>query len=245
MTNLLFSSKYNYFSIYYIIYFTMRLKNSKQYQNKFFYIICFILICTTIFINKIGNKVSNNLIEYSKILIRNTITESINDAISIDNINKFNINDLIIFSYKENNIDSVDYNIENSYAFLSEVKKNLINIINNKYTTNNNKIIINTPFYNYTNNIILINLGPKVNTQIDILNTIDSSISTNVSYYGINTIKLDIYLNFNITSNIIVPFNKENVNNTYSVIICSKVINGNIPSYYGNGFRSESSNINL
>lgn len=223
----------------------MRLKNSKQYQNKFFYIICFILICTTIFINKIGNKVSNNLIEYSKILIRNTITESINDAISIDNINKFNINDLIIFSYKENNIDSVDYNMENSYAFLSEVKKNLINIINNKYTTNNNKIIINTPFYNYTNNIILINLGPKVNTQIDILNTIDSSISTNVSYYGINTIKLDIYLNFNITSNIIVPFNKENVNNTYSVIICSKVINGNIPSYYGNGFRSESSNINL
>lgn len=223
----------------------MRLKNSKQYQNKFFYIICFILICTTLFINNIGKKVNNNLIEYSKILIRNTITDSINDAISIDNINKFNINDLIIFSYKENNIDSVDYNMENSYAFLSEVKKNLINIINNKYNTKNNKIIINTPFYNYTNNIILINLGPKINTQIDILNTIDSSISTNVSYYGINTIKLDIYLNFNITSNIIVPFNKEDVSNTYSVIICSKVINGNIPSYYGNGFRSDSSNINL
>lgn len=223
----------------------MKIKLRKHSKNKTFYVIFSIIIGTIIFINTLGKKVSNNLVNYSQIQIRNIITESINESININSINKYNINDLIIISYTGEDITSVDYNIEKSYSFLNEVKRNLIEIINTKYNINNNNIIITIPFYNYTNNIFLMNLGPKVSIKLDIFNIIDSNISTNISYYGINTIKLEIYINFNITSNIIVPFNKEDITNTYNILISSKIINGKIPTYYGNTYRSESDNFNI
>lgn len=223
----------------------IRVRKYYSFGNRIFYVVLFILLGTFMFINCIGSKVSNSLVSYSKVVVRNIITESVNEAISLDSVNKYNINDLIVVSYSGDDIVGIDYNMENSYAFLSDIKSNLVSIINNKYDVNNNRVLIVVPFYNYTNNIFLVNLGPRVKVNIDVFKVVDSSISTSVRYYGINTIKLDMYVNFNITSNIVVPFGYDDIINSYSVVISSKVVNGKIPTYYGSGFRSESDSLNL
>ena len=136
-------------------------------------------------------------------------------------------------------------NISSTYENISKTYDAHMENENEDENINNNNIILEVPFYNYTSNIFIINLGPKIKSRINFLKTIDSSIKTVVKTYGINTIKLDIYASFTIISNIIVPFNKQEINNSFDILLTSKVINGKIPEYYGSGFKSESDIFNL
>lgn len=223
----------------------IKLRKQNRKRNNTFYLILTIIITTIILINTIGKKVSNNIITTTKININNIITEGINESITTEYLTNYNINDLITIKYNENEITNIDYNLETTYILLTKIKQNLVQILEQKFQYNNNQITIETPFYNYTNNLFLITIGPTITTKINIYKVIDTNIITNVSNYGINTTKLDIYLNFNITSNILAPLENEQITNNYKVLISSKVINGKVPNYYGNGYKIESDTFNL
>lgn len=232
----------------------MKLRKETNYYKVILYIFLLIIFITSILLSTIGKKSSNNIIEVSNTLINDLIIDIVNSSIKNDILKKHNINDLIILNYNSNKeIESINYNLETSYDILVEIKNNILSTISNsneykyyyKYYINNNNIILEVPFYNYTSNIFLINLGPTIKSRINFLKTIDSSINTVVKNYGINTIKLDIYANFNVISNIVVPFNNKEINNNFKILLTSKVINGKIPTYYGNNFKSESDIFNL
>lgn len=232
----------------------MKLKLRKNTHNKLLYIVLSIVIITSILLSTIAKKSSNNIIDVSNTLINDLIIDIVNSSIKNDILKNHNINNLITLKYNKNQeIESIDYNIETSYDILLEIKNNILSTISNsneykyyyKYYVNNNNIILEVPFYNYTSNIFLINLGPTIKSRIIFLKTIDSSINTVVNNYGINTIKLDIYANFKVISNIVVPFNNKEINNNFKILLTSKVINGKIPTYYGNNFKSESDIFNL
>lgn len=232
----------------------MKLKLRKNTHNKLLYIVLLIVIITSILLSTIAKKSSNNIIDVSNTLINDLIIDIVNSSIKNDILKNHNINNLITLKYNKNQeIESIDYNLETSYDILLEIKNNILSTISNsneykyyyKYYINNNNIILEVPFYNYTSNIFLINLGPTIKSRIIFLKTIDSSINTVVNNYGINTIKLDIYANFKVISNIVVPFNNKEINNSFKILLTSKVINGKIPTYYGNNFKSESDIFNL
>lgn len=232
----------------------MKLKLRKNTHNKLLYIVLSIVIITSILLSTIAKKSSNNIIDVSNTLINDLIIDIVNSSIKNDILKNHNINNLITLKYnKDQEIESIDYNLETSYDILLEIKNNILSTISNsneykyyyKYYINNNNIILEVPFYNYTSNIFLINLGPTIKSRIIFLKTIDSSINTVVNNYGINTIKLDIYANFKVISNIVVPFNNKEINNSFKILLTSKVINGKIPTYYGNNFKSESDIFNL
>ena len=232
------------------------MKLRKQIDNKriIIYILLIIFLLTYTMLDTIGKKSSNNIIKISETLIDDLIIDIVNSSIKNEILKKYNINDLIEFNYNEQReIESINYNVENTYDLLLEIKSNVINTISNsneykyyyKYTVSNNNIIIEVPFYNYTSNIYITNIGPKVKSRINFLKTIDSSVKTNVNTYGINTIKLDMYVNFKIISNIIVPHNNKEIENNFDILIASKVINGKIPTYYGSNFKTQSDIFNL
>lgn len=232
----------------------MKLKLRKNTHNKLLYIVLSVVIITSILLSTIAKKSSNNIIDVSNTLINDLIIDIVNSSIKNDILKNYNINNLITLKYNKNQeIESIDYNLETSYDILLEIKNNILSTISNsneykyyyKYYINNNNIILEVPFYNYTSNIFLINLGPTIKSRIIFLKTIDSSINTVVNNYGINTIKLDIYANFKVISNIVVPFNNKEINNSFKILLTSKVINGKIPTYYGNNFKSESDIFNL
>lgn len=232
------------------------MKLRKQIDNKriIIYILLIIFLLTYTMLDTIGKKSSDNIIKISETLINDLIIDIVNSSIKNEILKKYNINDLIEFNYNEQKeIESINYNVENTYDLLLEIKNNVINTISNsneykyyyKYTVSNNNIIIEVPFYNYTSNIYIINIGPKVKSRINFLKTIDSSVKTNVNTYGINTIKLDMYVNFKVISNIIVPYNNKEIENNFDILIASKVINGKIPTYYGSNFKTQSDIFNL
>ena len=228
-----------------------RFKIRTKYKLKNILMITLILILffTSCFISIIGNKSSDNFYYISRNLITTITTNTVNNYIRIDLFKKYSINNLITINYQDKKIVNVDYNLESAYEILLEIKKNIIdnipkemkNLYNYHYSINNNLIIVEMPFYNYTDNVLIANLGPKIKIGLSMIRLIDGTVKTEIKTYGLNSLLVELYLNFTITSTIVIPYTKEkNTTNTYKVLISSKVIQGEIPSIYNGLFAQES-----
>lgn len=233
----------------------MRFKVRKKYnyKNIYFIILVLIIITTFLLLKTIGKKASNNIIKVSSKMVNDIIIDNVNSNIKTEILSKYNINDLITINYNNNEISNIDYNLEKTYNLFVEIKKNIIesfkndniNRYNYDYYFRDNYLIIEVPFYNYTGNVFLINISPKIKSQINLIKTISGSASTKVSTYGINTLKVDLYINIDVVSNIVVPFKTEEIKNNSEVLIASKIINGKIPTYYGGNYKNNSEVFNL
>ena len=228
-----------------------KMKPSIKPKNILFVIILTIFFTTSCMLTIIGKKASNNIFYISRNLANTITTNTVNNYIRMDLFKKYNINDLIIINYQDQKIVNVDYNLENAYEILIEIKKNIMQNIgkslsdyyNYEYSINNNKVIIEMPFYNYTDNVLIANLGPKIKIGMSLVRIIDGSVKTKIKTYGINSLLVELYIIFTITNTIVVPFEKEsNTSNSYDVLISSKVIQGEIPSIY-NGLLEQESKI--
>ena len=202
----------------------MRFKVRKKYnyKNIYFIILVLIIITTFLLLKTIGKKASSNIIKVSSKMVNDIIIDNVNSNIKTETLSKYNINDLITINYNNNNeISDIDYNLEKTYNLFVEIKKNIIesfkndniNRYNYDYYFKDNYLIIEVPFYNYTGNVFLINISPKIKSQINLIKTISGSVSTKVSTYGINTLKVDLYINIDVVSNIVVPFKTEEIKN--------------------------------
>lgn len=189
------------------------------------------------------------MVNISRTIINTINTNTVNNNIRADIFKKYNMDNLITIEKSNNKIIDVNYNLENAYELLVIIKKMIIdsievympNIYNYKYQLKNDVIMLEMPFYNYTDNLLLANLGPKVLIRMSMIRFIDGSVRTKIKDYGINSLLVELYLNFKITSSIVVPnTNEESVTNDYNILISSKVIQGEIPSIYNGLFEKES-----
>ncbi len=218
-----------------------KIKNHYKLKNIIIIILIIIFFTTSCMLTIIGRKASDNIYYISRNIVNTITTNTVNNYIRIDLFKKYNINDLIIINYQDKKIVNVDYNLENAYEILIDIKKNIIENIgssisayyNYEYLINNNRVIIEMPFYNYTDNPLIANLGPKIKVGLSMVRLIDGSVKTKIKTYGINSLLVELYVTFTITSAIVVPYEKEaDTVNTYEVLISSKVIQGEIPSFY-------------
>ena len=228
-----------------------RIKPSFKFKNIIIIIIITIFFLTSCMLSIIGNKVADNIFYISRNLINTITTNTVNYNIKMDLFKKYNINDLIIINHQDQKIVNVDYNLENAYEILLEIKKSIIdnigysmdNYYDYEYVVKNNKVIIEMPFYNYTDNVLIANLGPKIKIGLSMVRFIDGNVKTKIKTYGINSLLVELYINFTVTSSIVIPYEKEtNTTNSYDLLISSKVIQGEIPSLY-NGLLEQESKI--
>ena len=176
------------------------------------------------------------------------IINTVNSNIKGDTLKKYNINDLIKINYRDKKVSDVDYNLENTYDILIDIKSSVMEMIP-KYDFSgysydvkvfDNFMILEMPFYNYSSNLLLANLGPKISAKINYIRYVNGSVKTKIKTYGINSLQVELYLNIEIFSDIVVPFiNKENIT-SMDILISSKIIQGEIPSIYNGLYESES-----
>ncbi len=83
-------------------------------------------------------------------------------------------------------------------------------------------------------NIILADLGPKISVKLHYLNDVNSSISTKIREYGINNALIEIYVNVEVNIKVLSPFISEKIVLMTSVPLAIKMVQGKIPTYYGN-----------
>lgn len=213
-------------------------------------LIVIIFVFTFIMLNTIGKRASKQMISISKVIINDVVVNSINANISGSTLRKYDINNLIRINYRDGKVSDVDYNLNGAYDLLIEVKSLIMNNISNydfdsySYDVSlfNDFMVLEMPFYNYSSNLLIANLGPKIKAKINYIRYINGSIKTNIKTYGLNSLQVNLYLNIEVCSDIVVPFiNEENIT-SMDILLSSKIIQGEIPSIY-NGLYESSSQI--
>ena len=221
-------------------------------KNLTIIVLCLIFLNTFFLIKSIGVKITDNMYGICQKVISDVMTNIVNANIKGEVFHKYNINDLITINKNENKVESVDYNLDNAYNLLIEIKKSIMkNVAETKdlgyfdARFDNSKIYLKLPFYNYTNNLLLANVGPKIESRIAILQSISGNMKTKVKTYGINSLQIELYINFTIERSVVIPFKEKGLVNSYDVLVASKVIQGEIPSFYNGLLEKNSDLINL
>ena len=178
-------------------------------------------------INKISYEkfesiINNRLNNLSKIIINENVIDDI----------------LKIYTNKNDEILYADYDLKKSYILLDSIKDKITKEFNEDF-------IIEFPFLIESNNILLSNLGPKIQLSIKYVNSMLGSIQTKVTNYGLNNALIEEYIKIKVDGLIITPINEDKISITYDMLISSKVINGRVPDYIGRGMSSSGEIFNI
>ncbi len=241
----------------------MHLKKRKVKKNNIInkiIIILVLLIIAIIYILKIFNeKAIPHIDSYSKIEANKIVSNVISSTVS-ENISKYkNINDLIITNKDSTgNIKNIDFNmslvndvlvsstklIEQNLEYLESgnVDKLKLNssLLSNKKKLNKG-IIYEVPSGVIFDNVLLNNIFPKIPVRLSLVGNIFCRINTDVKEYGINNALIKVNINVTVEVKILLPFISNNATIEVDIPILMKVIEGNVPSYYFDGYLSSPS----
>ena len=225
-------------------------KTNKYKKINYSFLLSLIVFLLGIFIFlNISMKASPKLIEIASVKLNNYNNELIMNFITADIISKDKLNDIIeLVKNNKDEIVAINYNMDLTYEILKNVSENLEKGLNsnfskyldNKASSVENGTILYYPLGIASDNIYLNNLGPKIPVKVSFLTNLITGIKTDVSNYGINNVKMSIYLSVDVTNNIIVPLVSKSISSHYEVLLGSKVIMGNVPTYMGNILENKS-----
>lgn len=214
-----------------------RFHKKNKFKKRF--VLILILIIIILFIRYINNIINPILISYAKIEANKISNIVLNYSVK-KYINNLDIDKIFI---SENNINSSEINklisditleIENNFNSIEHG-----NTLNIKYLDSYNSddlkkgVIYKIPLFAITKSTLLMNIGPKVPVRLHLYGDIRSNIQTKVSNYGINNALIEIVMNIEINTNVILPFISENEPINVSIPLLMKIIKGDIPNYYG------------
>lgn len=226
----------------------------KNIKFNIFIITIIVSLCTSIIIlNIFSNKVLPVFMDYVVIRMKNISTTLINRAISNELANLESIDEMIIVTRgSDDEIQMVDFDPATVNQVLTSVTNNILSSLKSIETDEellgvnsqeySGGIVYEIPIGVASNNVFLSNLGPKIPVKLNVIGDVLTNVNTEIKEYGINNALVKISIDVSVNEKIIVPFISETVNVSVSVPISLKLIQGNIPIYYGNGF-SRNSNI--
>lgn len=220
-----------------------------------------VIFSVFILINHINKKFTPVLLEIAELEVGKFSTIVINKAIAQvleDKINADELFDTIVNGSGE--IQSIDFNpiivnqvlnvatsvVQNNLKLLEEGNLDTIGIYDmdlpeDRIEKLKKGIITTIPMGVVTNNSILSNLGPQIPIRLHYIGDVTSNITTEITQYGINNALVQIGVKLEITSQIILPFTSKKITLDCVIPLAIKMIQGNVPNYYGSGLVKDSS----
>ncbi len=231
------------------------LRGKLKFSDKIIISIILIIVSVIFMFKYISSTVTPVLMGYAEVEARKFINVIINKAISDSGI--ANMDELVIINEKDGVINTLDFdvsvvndmlvkigdNIEDSMKLLEEGK--LTGIVGFSDEDLKKGIIYQLPSGLFLKDDIISNIGPKIPVKIDMRGSIDSSVSTKLTNYGINNALVEISINILLEEQILLPFSLKTITVENSIPIVLKIIEGNVPKYYSNGISSNSPTISV
>lgn len=213
----------------------MKIKNKIKRKTYILVTILLIFFMSFTALYVYTSKINNNLITISRQTFQNEIYSVIESSLKYL-IGKEDFNDILkIYKNNDGEILYVDYDLPESYKYLNTINEGI-----KKYFNKDSSLILKFPFMVGSNNIIFNNFGPKITVKISYINAILTNINTKITNYGLNNALVEAYVKITIEGLIITPVTESKQKISYDLLISSKVINGRVPSFYGNAITSNS-----
>lgn len=230
-----------------------------SFRIPFFWITIFLIIFTVMFtLNYIGNKVLPGATITAEMELKKFATRIINSVIK-EELNTQNIESLFLVTKDKNDsIQTIDYNPIAVNQVLSHLTSKIETLLRNVEKGENLFELSSDILETYDmeklkkgiifelvpgavfNNPLLINIAPTIPVKISMIGSMESYINTKVTNYGINNALVEMTVHIEITSKIILPYRTKDVVITNEIPISTKLIQGNIPNYYFQGFDKNS-----
>ncbi|MBQ8872091.1 MAG: sporulation protein YunB [Bacilli bacterium] len=242
-----------------------RCVKAKVFHNKkikiIVFTILFLMFSTVLFLKFISNKMKDIFIHIAEEETKRLASIVVSNSVTKNVLKYLDTNTIFIITRGENNrIQTVDLDTEIVNKILLEsakiVSKNLtylqkgmlekIDMDESDFINVEEKEIRKGIFYKIpigvaTNNIFLSNLGPKIPVRIFLIGDLSTNLNNKITNYGLNNALFEVYINFEVVLTIILPFKSSSFKAHYVVPIASKLINGDLPNYYFNGYNQNSS----
>ena len=229
------------------------MKNNLRF-NIFIIIIIICFVISIFILNIFSKKVLPIFMNYAVSQIKSKTTGLINEIVSEEISEISNLDELIfITKNSSDDIQMIDFNSSYVNKLLNSITNKLLKKIKNIENSDNfsifdnsivsrcNKgIIYQVPLGVLFNNVFMGNLGPKIPLKINTTGDVFTNINTDIEEYGINNALVEISVSVSITQKVIIPFLSEDINIALSIPVSLKLIQGNIPIYYGSGFKKKS-----
>ena len=229
-----------------------RKKYKKNNINKIIYIIILLSISVIYVLKIFSTKAIPQFISYADIETKRVVSLLINTTVTNSIANNINYDDLFITTKDLNgNINSIDFNSKEVNRILEEasnaVEDNINNLssgridllstdIDDRREYLKKGIIYKIPSGIIFNNVILNNIMPKIPVKIELISNIFCRITTDIKSYGINNALMKVNIEIEASIRVLLPFVSDVVEISSEVPIIIKLIEGNVPSYYFDGY---------
>ena len=188
-----------------------------------------ISLVTIIMLNLFAKKTQNLLVKYANnqtnIKMNNVIDNTIRNILTLEEYN----NIIEIEKNEKEEITNINFNNSKINKILTKSSDKIMSLINK-----NNEKIYKIPFGLISDNHLIHNIGPNIPYAVNILGNLNNNTFINIKEYGINNSIIELILKVEIEYQIMLAFTKETKKMSKEIILESKIIQGNIPSYYGN-----------
>lgn len=188
-----------------------------------------ISLVTIIMLNLFAKKTQGILVKYANnqtnIKMNNVIDNTIRNILALEEYN----NIIEIEKNEKEEITNINFNNSKINKILTKSSDKIMSLINK-----NNEKIYKIPFGFISDNHLIQNIGPNIPYAVNILGNLNNNTYINIKEYGINNSIIEVILKVEIEYQIMLAFTKETKKISKEIILESKIIQGNIPSYYGN-----------
>lgn len=229
-------------------------------KNLFFILLLVTIISIFSLLFYISKKIEPILLEtaelevnkFSTIIVNKAISQVLEDKIKADNIFEMSKN-------KNDEIQTIDFNpvivnqilsvattvVQSNLKLLESGELESIGVYDMGFSKNRindleKGIIMRIPMGVVSNNSLFSNLGPKIPIRLHYLGDVNSNITTNITQYGINNAMIEVGIHIEMTAQIILPLMTKKKVLDYNIPVVIKIVQGIVPSYYGNGLLKDS-----
>ncbi len=212
----------------------MKRKNKKNKPNilKIIFIFFIIILLISLFLFNVLQQrlvpiIENLSTTHGKSIINNSINLTISKI--VEN-NKIIQSDFYTLNTDDNNnVTSIEINTLLINSICGALSENVLNSLENE----SNKTLV-IPFSSMVNAPLINNLGPNIPINMVPIGNVDTNYETSFSEAGINQTTFEMWINLDITMQVVNPINTIKIHITRKIPIVTTIINGNVPSYFGN-----------
>lgn len=217
--------------------------------------VIFVILFTIFLISKFTNNLNSSLLEISTNEITRVTYEFITEKLDSKVFSDTNLEDILIINKNDDgDILYVDFNLKQAYVVLDQVSAILNDSFNALESGNASvayldqelshdlgSMVLLVPIGSSFNNLYFYNLGPKIPVRINFIGSVLTNLKTKVTNYGLNNALVEMFVYIEFKTQIMSPFQIEEITLEYDAVIAEMMIEGKVPSFYGGTIEKESS----
>lgn len=239
----------------------MHLYIRKKRWKVLFFVFFIAFVVSVLCVFKIGSSVNDKLIDYAKVEAMKICKYIVNYAVNSKDVSSIDFSNLLVETKDSSgNVLSVDFNSSEVNMALNKITETIISyfkavengnldkiglslnlLTNTKISKLKKGVVLEIPIGVISSNAFLTNLGPKIPMKLALTGEVVSYVSTEVNSYGINNALITVYVNVEVSEQVILPLSSDKVTVVQKIPISLKIINGVVPNYYWGNIMGNSS----